>query len=91
MASEDHDFAEINHFKTENNFYEINEKSGGPVGRIEINDTFFISEFKREFKDYVFGTELILMLKEAYKTGHTLTQAIRILVNRLFSDFGLRN
>jgi uncharacterized protein YllA (UPF0747 family) len=31
MASEDHDFAEINHFKTENNFYEINEKSGGPV------------------------------------------------------------
>lgn len=89
MASEDHDFAEINHFKTENNFYEINEKSGGPVGRIEINDTFFISEFEREFKDYVFGTELILMLKEAYKTGHTLTQAIQILVNRLFSDFGL--
>ncbi|NPA08279.1 MAG: bacillithiol biosynthesis BshC, partial [Chlorobi bacterium] len=69
MASEDHDFAEINHFKTENSFYEINEKSGGPVGRIEINHTFFISEFEREFKDYVFGTELILMLKEAYKTG----------------------
>lgn len=89
MASEDHDFAEINHFKTENNYYEINEKSGGAVGRIQITDTFFISEFEKEFKDFVFGTELILMLKEAYKHGNTLTEAIRILVNRLFSDFGL--
>lgn len=89
MASEDHDFAEINHFKTESGFYEINEKSGGAVGRITTNDTFFISEFEKEFKDYVFGTELILMLKEAYKPGNTLTKAIRILVNRLFSEFGL--
>lgn len=89
MASEDHDFAEINHFKTDNNYYEINEKSGGPVGRIKINDTFFISEFEKEFKDSVFGTELILMLKEAYKVGNTLTEAIKTLVNRLFSDLGL--
>lgn len=89
MASEDHDFAEINHFKTENNYYEINERSGGPVGRIEISDTFFISEFEKEFKDSVFGTELILMLKEAHKVGNTLTDAIKVLVNRLFSDFGL--
>ncbi|EJL67624.1 bacillithiol biosynthesis cysteine-adding enzyme BshC [Chryseobacterium populi] len=89
MASEDHDFAEINHFKTENNYYEINEKSGGPVGRIKINDTFFISEFEKEFKDSIFGTELTLMLKEAYKTGNTLTDAIKTLVNRLFSDLGL--
>ncbi|WP_162072675.1 bacillithiol biosynthesis cysteine-adding enzyme BshC [Chryseobacterium fistulae] len=89
MASEDHDFLEINHFKTENNYYEINEKSGGAVGRIHISDMSFISEFEKEFKDTVFGTELILMLKEAYKTGNTLTEAISILVNRLFSDFGL--
>lgn len=89
MASEDHDFAEINHFKTENNYYEINEKSGSAVGRIHVNDTFFISEFEKEFKDSVFGTELILMLKEAYKNGNTLTKAIQTLVNRLFSDFGL--
>ena len=54
MASEDHDFAEINHFKTENNYYETNEKSGGPVGRIEISDTYFISEFEKEFKDSIF-------------------------------------
>nr|WP_314493641.1 bacillithiol biosynthesis cysteine-adding enzyme BshC [uncultured Chryseobacterium sp.] len=89
MASEDHDFVEINHFKTDSSYYEINGKSGGPVGRIRINDTFFISEFENEFRDSIFGTELILMLKEAYKVGNTLTQAIQLLVNRLFSDFGL--
>ncbi|WP_343660224.1 bacillithiol biosynthesis cysteine-adding enzyme BshC [Chryseobacterium sp.] len=89
MASEDHDFVEINHFKTENNYYETNEKSGGPVGRIEISDTYFITEFEKEFKDSIFGTELILMMKEAYKPGNTLTEAIKILVNRLFSEFGL--
>lgn len=89
MASEDHDFAEINHFKTENNYYEINEKSGNAVGRIKIHDMHFISEFEKEFKDSVFGTELILMLKEAYKAGNTLTKSIQTLVNRLFSEFGL--
>ncbi|WP_292008779.1 bacillithiol biosynthesis cysteine-adding enzyme BshC [Chryseobacterium sp.] len=89
MASEDHDFAEINHFKTEHGYYEINEPSGSAVGRIKVNDTFFISEFEKEFKDSVFGTELILMMKEAYKEGNTLTDAIKMIVNRLFSELGL--
>ncbi|KQT15488.1 bacillithiol biosynthesis cysteine-adding enzyme BshC [Chryseobacterium sp. Leaf404] len=89
MASEDHDFLEINHFKTHNGYHEISGKSGGAVGKIEISDTHFITEFEKEFKDHIFGTELILMLKESYQTGNTLTEAIRILVNRLFSEYGL--
>lgn len=89
MATEDHDFDEINHFKTENAYYEIKEKSGGPVGRIEVTDLSFISEFEKEFKDHVFGTELVMMLKESYQEGKTLTQAIRTLVNHLFSHYGL--
>ena len=89
MATEDHDFEEIDHFKTENHFYEIKAKSGGAVGRITVEDQFFIDEFEKEFKDYTFGTELILMLKEAYKKGYTLAEATRLLVHRLFSDFGL--
>ncbi|WP_262150698.1 bacillithiol biosynthesis cysteine-adding enzyme BshC [Chryseobacterium foetidum] len=89
MASEDHDFIEINHFKTQNGFYEINEKSGGVVGKIKLTDTHFISEFEKEFKDHIFGTELILMLKESYQSGKTLTESIKILVNRLFSEYGL--
>lgn len=89
MATEDHDFEEINHFKTENNYYEIKGKSGGAVGRIKIEDQFFIHEFEEEFKDSVYGTELIRWNKEAYTPGNTLAQAARILVNRLFSEYGL--
>ena len=38
MATEDHDFEEINHFKTEQNIYQIKGQSGGAVGRIVIED-----------------------------------------------------
>jgi len=89
MASEDHDFEEINHFKTTENYYETGGKSGGAVGRIKIEDTFFISHFEEEFKDSVFGTELILLLKKAYKKGNTLTEATRIIVQEIFSEYGL--
>lgn len=89
LATEDHDFEEINHFKTQNNIYQITGKSGGPVGRIKIEENHFIKEFEREFKDDVYGTELILWLKEAYKIGNTLTEATQILVNRLFGEKGL--
>lgn len=89
LASEDHDFDEINHFKTTGHYYETKAKSGGAVGRIQVEDDFFISQFEEEFKDSVFGTELILLLKRAYKKGNTLSQATRIMVHELFADYGL--
>ncbi len=89
MATEDHDFDEIDHFKTENHFYQTKAKQGGAVGRIKVEDQFFISEFEKEFKDYVFGTELILMMKEAYKVGNTFAEATRIVGQNLFADYGL--
>ncbi len=89
LASEDHDFEEINHFKTEHHYYETKAKSGGAVGRIKVEDDFFISQFEEEFKDSIFGTELILLLKRAYKKGNTLSEATRIIVQELFSDYGL--
>lgn len=89
MATEDHDFEEINHFKTARNFYQIKGNSGGAVGRIVIEDTQFIKDFEKEFRDDVFGTQLILLIKKAYQPGRTLTDATRILVQELFSEFGL--
>ena len=89
LASEDHDFEEINHFKTENNYYETKGKSGGAVGKIIIEDQSFITEFEEEFKDSVFGTELTLFLKKAYKKGNTLSEATRILGQELFREYGL--
>ena len=89
MATEDHDFEEINHFRTEQNFYQIKGKSGGAVGRIVIEDVSFIDEFEKEFKDDVFGTQLILLMKKSYQKGKTLAEATRNLVHELFSEFGL--
>ncbi len=89
MATEDHDFEEINHFKTQNGFYETAALSGGAVGRIKLTDLSFIKEFEKEFRDHVFGTELVLMMKEAYSGNKTLAEATRILVNRLFGEYGL--
>ncbi|QHN65074.1 bacillithiol biosynthesis cysteine-adding enzyme BshC [Bergeyella cardium] len=89
MASEDHDFEEINHFKTPSHYYEFKAHSGGAVGRIKVEDQSFISEFEKEFKDTVFGTELILWMKEAYAKGNTLSQATRSIAQRLFASYGL--
>jgi len=89
MASEDHDFEEINHFNTQNNFHQIHEKAGNAVGRIKLSDNFFLENLEKEFKDFSYGTELIRWAKEAYTTGISLTLATRILVNRIFSNYGL--
>jgi len=89
MASEDHDFEEINHFKTTNHYYFTNEKSGDAVGRIEISDNKFINDFIKEFEDCVFGTELIRWIQEAYANGNTFSKATQLLVNRIFGEYGL--
>ncbi len=89
MATEDHDFEEISYFKTERNFYEFHGEAGGAVGRITVQNNSFIDDFTDEFKDSVFGTELILLMKKAYKKGNTLAEATRILVHELFSEYGI--
>ena len=89
LATEDHDFEEINHFKTANGFYQVKGNSGGAVGRIIIEDNSFLEEFEKEFKDDVFGTQLILLAKKAYQKGRTFTEATQILVQEIFAEFGL--
>lgn len=89
MATEDHDFEEIDHFKTSQNAYRIKAKSGGAVGRIIIEDLSFIEEFEKEFKDEVFGTQLIFLMRKAYQKGRSLSEATRILVHELFAEYGL--
>lgn len=89
LATEDHDFEEINHFRTEAGFYQISEKSGNAVGRIRLSDTAFIKYFEAEFKDSVYGTELIKLIKDTYKAGKTLAEATKNLVQYLFGEYGL--
>ncbi len=89
MATEDHDFEEINHFSTGNRHYEISAKPGTAVGRIKVEENNFIKEFEEEFKHTLFGKELIQLLKSSYTIGKTLTQATNYIVQALFADYGL--
>ncbi|WP_018675101.1 bacillithiol biosynthesis cysteine-adding enzyme BshC [Riemerella columbina] len=89
MATEDHDFEEINHFRTEANYYELNAKKGGAVGRIKVENPDFIHVFAQDFKEELYGETLICWMKEAYRVENTLAKAIRILAQKLFADYGL--
>ncbi len=89
MATEDHDLDEIDHFRTVDDFYQMQAEAGGAVGRIKIEDTRFISDFEKEFAPTAHGDELASWMKEAYIKGISLTAATRILVQKLFAEYGL--
>jgi bacillithiol synthase len=90
MATEDHDFEEINHFKFKEKKIVWNKKSSGPVGRLSTN----------ELKDVLttFSNELGLgnhayylkdLFEKTYTKHRNLSEATRYLVNELFKKEGL--
>lgn len=90
MASEDHDFEEINHFNFKNVKIKWNKESFGPVGRLSTDGLKDVSE--------VFASELgvgnnAAYLKElfdnSYLKHNNLADATRYLVNQLFGNKGL--
>ncbi len=87
MASEDHDFEEIQTTNIFNRSMSVDYKQGGPVGRFSIEK---LEEFKAEVLDF-FGEDKrseIEPLLNAY-AGSNLTDATRNLVHHLFGERGL--
>ena len=80
MASEDHDFEEINHFYLFNKKHVWETDQKGPVGRFDTKGLEKVFEGIKE--------ELPLF-KKAYLEHKTLSEASRYLVNELFGDQGL--
>ncbi len=80
MASEDHDFAEINHFNLFGKRYEWNTDQRGPVGRFKPHS---INTIFHELPDSV------ELFEQAYLDFSTLAEATRFYVNELFGDQGL--
>ncbi|XOV92471.1 MAG: bacillithiol biosynthesis cysteine-adding enzyme BshC [Bacteroidota bacterium] len=80
MATEDHDFAEINHFHLFGKRYEWQTDQRGPVGR-----------FKPHSMNTVFHElpETVDLFEQAYLDFSTLAEATRFYVNELFGDQGL--
>jgi uncharacterized protein YllA (UPF0747 family) len=76
MATEDHDFEEINHFFAFGTKYEWITPQKGAVGRFNLSD------FPRiPLKNVIFD--------KAYSEGKTLSEAVRIYMHALFSAEGL--
>lgn len=89
MATEDHDFEEISFFKAFGNRYETTADGSGAVGRLQLSDRDFISRFTEDFQGFPFADELIKLIAEAYQKDHTLADATRFIVNKLFAEYGL--
>lgn len=90
MASEDHDFNEINNFTLSGKTFKWESNQTGMVGDFNlknINDV--LDEFENFIVNTTHGKELGIMVKEAYLNSKNLAEATRVLVNKIFKEFGL--
>lgn len=90
MATEDHDFDEINFFKLYGKKIQWNRTSSGAVGELQLDglqDVFKV--FSAQLNLSLNAKRLQHLFKEAYLNHNTLAEASRFLVNELFSEFGL--
>ncbi|WP_418509659.1 bacillithiol biosynthesis cysteine-adding enzyme BshC [Corallibacter sp.] len=90
MASEDHDFDEINFFNFQGKKVQWNRNASGAVGELNLEglDSVF-NAFASELNASQNAKELQELFKEAYLDNDNLTNATRYLVNKLFSQYGL--
>ena len=90
MATEDHDFEEINYFNFKGKKFRWNKESTGPVGRLSTAglDEFF-KVYELELGSSTNAQEIKKMFKEAYLNHNNLADATRHLANSLFGSYGL--
>lgn len=90
MATEDHDFEEINYFNFNGKKFRWNRESSGPVGRLStkgLEEVFEVFAPEAGFGD---NADAIRQLFNSAYIGHeTLSDATRYLANELFGSHGL--
>lgn len=90
MASEDHDFEEINHFHFNGHKIQWNSNTTGAVGRMHTEGLdVVLKHFSDELGNSDSAKKLTELFSKAYVENDTLTGATRYLVNTLFGDQGL--
>jgi bacillithiol synthase len=90
MATEDHDFEEINHFNFKGKKIQWNANSKGPVGRLStegLQEIFNL--FNSELSSSDNGNYLKNLFTESYLKHKTLASATRYIANALFGEQGL--
>ncbi|MFN3999878.1 bacillithiol biosynthesis cysteine-adding enzyme BshC [Algoriphagus sp.] len=81
MATEDHDFDEINYFRLDGKKYQWHSNQQGAVGDFILDDS-----FKAFMKEVDFAPDVF---KNAYLGSKTLGEAVRKYVNQMFGEEGL--
>ncbi|OEK07727.1 bacillithiol biosynthesis cysteine-adding enzyme BshC [Flavivirga aquatica] len=90
MATEDHDFEEINYFNFKGKKVHWNRDAKGAVGELSTEGLKQIFELlAKEFGNTKNANYLKMLFEEAYIKHHNLADATRFLANELFKDYGL--
>jgi bacillithiol biosynthesis cysteine-adding enzyme BshC len=94
LATEDHDFAEVNHawvFDAEQNPVRL-EVAGGsmgrPVGAVELAEP-PVGALRESLRGLPFGREVAELATQAYAPGRTMGEAFADLLGRLLGDFAV--
>ena len=90
MATEDHDFDEINFFNFQGKKVQWNREASGAVGELDLSGLdHLLSVFSTQLGETVNASNIKSLFKDAYLSHDNLAQAMRYLVNALFGDQGL--
>ena len=90
MATEDHDFEEINHFHLNNRTICWNSEQTGATGNFATDtlDAVF-QTFDKAIGLGKNAEELKALFRDSYLKHHNLAEATRYLVNALFEEYGV--
>ncbi|HUH29513.1 bacillithiol biosynthesis cysteine-adding enzyme BshC [Gelidibacter sp.] len=90
MATEDHDFEEINFFNFKGKKVQWNREASGAVGELDLKGLDHVYEvFAAQLDKSENSKSLKKLFQQAYLEHDNLTQATRFLVNKLFAIYGL--
>lgn len=90
MATEDHDFEEINYFNLHGKKFRWNKESTGPVGRLSTEGLADLLEiYALEIGGSNNATTLKKLFEDSYIKHDNLADATRYLANALFGESGL--
>ena len=90
MATEDHDFEEINYFNFKGKKFRWNTESNGPVGRLSTEGlTDFFEIYALELGASTNANTLKKLFEDSYLKHDNLADATRFLANGLFASQGL--
>jgi bacillithiol biosynthesis cysteine-adding enzyme BshC len=90
MATEDHDFEEINYFNFKGRKFRWNKESTGPVGRLSTEGLAdFFEVYERELGSSTNSDAIKKLFQDSYINHSTLAEATHHLANELFGQYGL--